>query len=109
MGAWSAQRSGVYAALQASGGDDARASALIVLAILATATLGTVFVASILSLGLVATAGRAVLFTLVGCSRFPLFQHGEDERARLTPVGMTISTLAAAQSTRNRGKFPSLT
>ncbi|WP_343517704.1 MFS transporter [Sphingomonas sp.] len=57
---------GFHAALQASGGDDTRSSALIVLAILATASLGTALVAPFISLGLSAIAGGAVLCTLLG-------------------------------------------
>lgn len=57
---------GFHAALQASGGDDSRASALIVLAILASASLGTALVAPFISLGLPAIASGAVLFTLLG-------------------------------------------
>jgi hypothetical protein len=57
---------GFHAALQASGGDDTRASALIVVAILASASLGTAIVAPFISLGLSAIAGGAVLFTLLG-------------------------------------------
>lgn len=57
---------GFYAALQAGAGDDARASALVVLAILATAALGTAAVAPFIGLGLASIASGAMLFATLG-------------------------------------------
>jgi MFS family permease len=57
---------GFHAAITAGKGDDARASALVVLSILLTAAVGTSLVAPFISVGLVAIASGAAFLTAVG-------------------------------------------
>jgi MFS transporter, DHA1 family, multidrug resistance protein len=57
---------GFHAALQAADGEDARASALIVLAVLAAAALGTAATAPFIGTGLAAIAAGSTLFAFLG-------------------------------------------